>query len=125
MRMFTPSGGVAGRAAVLPGWTVARRAVAMQGPAVRAGGGGRAVGMQAQGPAPAVDDGQVVKGAQGDQVGQDGGAARRAGDEVMDLAAAGGLLATGEGAARMAGGHGAAEMGGDGRFGLAGVQRDG
>src|SRR5262252_6107579 len=91
---------LAGWAAVPAGWTVTRRAVAAQCAAVGAGGGGGAVGMQAQGPAPA-------------------------GDEVMDLAAAGGLVAAGERAVRVAGGHGAAQVGGDGGLGLAGVQRDG
>src|SRR5215831_13164368 len=112
-----PSGG-------LFGWAVAWWAVAVVGaPAVGAGGGGGAVGVQAQLPAPVVDGDQVVEGAQRDQVVQGGGAAVGAGDQVVDLAGAGRLVAAGEGAVPVAGGGGAAQVGRDGRRGLAGVQR--
>jgi len=56
----------------------------VEGAAGRAGGGGRAVGVQAQGPAPAVDDGEVVKGAERHQIGQSGGTTPRARDETSD-----------------------------------------
>src|SRR6516164_3183576 len=100
-----------------------RRAVAVQGAgAVGAGGGGGAVGVEPQVPAPPVDRDLVVEGAQGDQVGQRGGAAAGPGDQVVDVAGGGGLVAAGEGAVRVAGGGGAAQVGGDGFGGGAEVQ---
>ena len=82
---------------VVTGWVVVTgRAVAVEVAAGRAGGGGRAVGVQAQDPAPAVDDGEVVKGAERHQIGQGGGTTPRARDEVVDLAHAGGVVAAGK-----------------------------
>src|SRR5207342_623780 len=93
---------------------VCRRSVTVEGAAIRTGGGGGPVGVQAQDPAPAVDDDQVVERAQGDQVVQRGGPALRAGGEVVDLAHAGGLGAAGKRTMRVAGGDGAAQVGRDG-----------
>ena len=97
------------------GWSVA----VVRAPTVGAGGGGGAVGMQAQGPAPAVDDDQVVEGAQRHQVAQRGRATLRPWDQVVDLAHARRLVAAGEGAVRVAGGGGAAQVRRDDRPGLA------
>src|SRR5215468_4041866 len=94
------SGRLGGRVVLVAGWAVpgAGRPVAVVGaPAVGAGGGGGAVGFEAQGPAPAVDDDQVVEGAQRHQVGQRGWAALRAGDQMVDLAHTGGLVAARKG----------------------------
>src|SRR5436190_1965681 len=67
------------------GWAVAGWAVAMEdAPAIGAGGGGGAVGIETQAPAPAVDDGLVVEGAQRHQVVQRGGATLGARNEVVD-----------------------------------------
>ena len=65
-----------------------------------------------------MNDDEVVEGAQGDQVMQGGGPTRRAGDEVVDVAHAGGLFAAGEGAVGVAGGDGTAQVSWDGRFSL-------
>jgi hypothetical protein len=92
-------------------------------PTVGAGGRGGAIGFEPQGPAPAMDHGQVVEGAQRHQVAQRGRAALRSRDQVADLADAGGLVAAGEGAVRVAGGGGAAQVRRDGGPGLAGVER--
>jgi hypothetical protein len=104
---------------VLAGWAVAGAgwAVAVAAaPAVGAGGGGGPVGVQAQGPAPAVDDDQVVEGAQRHQVGQRGRATLRPRDQVMNLAATRWLVTAGEGAVRVAGGGGAAQVRRDDRL---------
>ncbi len=99
-----------------------RLAVAVEdAPAVGAGGCGSAIGVQAQGPAPAVNDDEVVKGAQSDQVMKGGGPARRTGDEVVDVAHAGGLFAAGEGAVGVAGGDGTAQVRRDCRLSLGGI----
>jgi hypothetical protein len=90
-------------------------------PAIGAGGGGGAVGIETQVPAPAVNDGLVVEGAQRHQIVQPGGAALGARNEVVDLAHAGGLLAAGERATGVAGGDRAAQVGGDCGLGLADV----
>src|SRR5262249_30890896 len=58
-----------------------------------------------------------------DQVGQGGGPAAGSGDDVVDVADAGGLVAAGEGAVRVAGGDRPAQVGGDGFGGGADVQR--
>src|SRR5262249_35951515 len=101
-----------------------RWAVAVQGAgAVGAGGGGGAVGVQVQLPAPPVDGGLVVEPAQGDQIVQRSRPGAGSGDDVVDVADAGGLVAAGEGAVRVPGGGGAAQVGGDGFGGGAGVQR--
>jgi hypothetical protein len=96
--------------------------VAAQGSAIRADGGGGAIGVKVQRPAPAVDDDEVMESAQWHQVVQRRGPAFGAGNHMVDLAQAGGVVAAGERAARMAGGRGAAQVGGDGWLGLADVQ---
>src|SRR5262245_45755803 len=58
-----------------------------------------------------------------DQVGQGGGPATGSGDDVVDVADAGGLVAAGEGAVRVAGGNRPAQVRGDGFGGGADVQR--
>ncbi len=52
------------------GWSVAGWSVGVEGASVGAGGGGGAVGVAGQFPAPAVDDDQVVKSAEQAQVPQ-------------------------------------------------------
>src|SRR6516164_4511909 len=100
-----------------------RRAVAVQGAgAVGAGGGGAAVVVEPQVPAPPMDGDLVVEGAQRHQVVQRGGPAAGPGDQVVDVADGGGLVAAGEGAVGVAGGGGAAQVGGDGFGGGADVQ---
>ena len=102
-----------------------RWAVAVEdSPAAGAGGRRGAVGVEDQGPAPAVNDDEVVEGAQGDQVMQGGGPTRRAGDEVVDVAHAGGLFAAGERAKGVAGGDGTAQVSRDGRLSLGDIQRE-
>src|SRR5580693_7670472 len=101
------------------GWSVAVQGALFVG----AGGGGGAVGVQGEVPAPAVDGGEVVEGAEQDQVGQAGRTALAAGLEVVGLAGGGALAAAGEPAAAVAGDHGAAQVVGDGFGGLAHVQR--
>src|SRR5215831_18249804 len=109
------SGRLARRAVVLA-W--GRGPVAAIGaPTVGAGGDGGPIRFEPQDPAPPVNDDQVVEGAQRHQVVQRGRASCRAGDQMVDLAHAGGLVAAGEGAVRVAGGGGAAQVGGDGGFG--------
>src|SRR6516164_3957089 len=123
---MTPrSGGAAWLSVAVAGWAraVAGWAVAVQGAAVRAGGGGGAVGVQGQGPAPAVDDDLVVERAQGDQVPQGGRAGLGAGDQVVDVADAGGLIAAGEGAVAVPDDDRAAQVDRDGLAGRADVQR--
>jgi hypothetical protein len=71
-----------------------------------------------------VNDDEMVEGAQGDQVMQGCGPTRRAGDEVVDVAHAGGLVAAGEGAVGVAGGDGTAQVSWDGRFSLGDIQRE-
>src|SRR5215469_16200109 len=93
----------------LAGW-----AVAVQGVTVGAGGGGGAVAVEPHGPAPTVDHDLVVEGAQGKQVVQRGRAAAGSGDDVVDLAHAGRLGATGEGAVRVPGSDRAAQVRWDG-----------
>src|SRR5207245_623718 len=89
------------------------RAVAVQGAAVGAGHGGGAVGVQGDGPALAVDQGQVVDGAHQQAVDQAGGAAAAAGDDVVHVAGGRGLVAAGRGAVPVADDDGAAQVGGD------------
>ena len=84
-------------------------AVGVQGAAVGAGGGDGAVGVQGDAPAPPVDRDQMVEGAQVEQVGQAGGAALGAGDDVVRLAGGGGLGAAGEPAVPVPDGDGAAQ----------------
>src|SRR5713226_7689317 len=74
------------RSACPPSGGAGGRAVAVQDAAVGAGGGGGAVGVQGDGPAPAVDEDEVVETAQQEAVGQAGGAALAAGDDVVDVA---------------------------------------
>ena len=62
----------------LAGWTVA-----VQGASLRAGGGGSAIGVEAQSPAPPVDHREVVEQAQRQQVPQGGRAAAGARDDVV------------------------------------------
>src|SRR6516165_4551049 len=87
------------RAAAIRGSPLSRglawwRAVAVQGAgAVGAGGGGGAVVIEPQVPALPVDHDLVVEGAQGDQVVEGGGPAAGPGDQVMDVADGGGLVA--------------------------------
>ena len=101
-----------------------RSSVAVEGALfVGAGGGGGAVGVQGEVPAPAVDGGEVVEGAEQDQVVQAGGAAVAAGSEVVGLAGGGALAAAGEPAAAVPGDHGAAQVIGDGLGRFADVQR--
>src|SRR5262249_2789475 len=57
------------------------------------------------------------------RVGRGGGPATGSGDDVVDVADAGGLVAAGEGAVRVAGGDRPAQVGGDGFGGGADVQR--
>src|SRR5262249_56353762 len=67
--------------------------------------------------------GRVMEPSGGDQVGRGGGPAAGSGDDVVDVADAGGLVAAGEGAVRVAGGDRPAQVGGDGFGGGADVQR--
>src|SRR5215813_135767 len=102
---------------------LARWVVVAQDAAVGTGGGGGAVGVEAQRPAPGVDDDEVVEGADGTEVTQGRGPAPGSGDEVMDLAGRARDPAPREAAAAMAGEYGPAQVARDGAFGLAGVQR--
>jgi len=63
---------------------------------VGCGGGGGSVGVAGDFPAPAVDDDDVMESAEKCQVPQGGGAALSPGDQVVDLADGGGLLAARE-----------------------------
>src|SRR5262249_15257824 len=103
---------------------LAGRPVAVQGAgAIGAGGGGGAVAVEPQLPAPPVDRGQVMEPTRRDQGGQGGGAAAGSGDDVVEVGEAGGAVAAGEGAVRVAGGDRPAQVGGDGFGGGADVQR--
>src|SRR5262249_44452053 len=85
--------------------------------------GGRAVGVEAQGPAPPVDGDQVVEGAGRGEVPDRGRPAAGAGGEVVDLAGGGGLGAAGGRAPGVAEGHGAPQGGGGGGGGRGAVAR--
>jgi hypothetical protein len=89
---------------------------------VRTGGRGGAVTVQGEFPAPPVDRGEVVEAAQRHEIGQAGRPAAGSGDDVVDVAHAGGLVAAGKGAVRMAGGHRAAQVRGNGLARRADVQ---
>jgi hypothetical protein len=71
-----------------------------------------------------VNDDEVVEAAQGDQVVQGGGPTRRAGDEVVDVAHAGGLFAAREGAVGVASCDGTAQVSRDGLVSLGDIQRE-
>src|SRR5215469_16226714 len=102
---------------------LARWIVVAEDAAVGAGGGGGAVRVEPQRPAPGVDDDEMVEGANGAEVFQGRGPAPGSGDEVVDLAGSGRDPAAGEAAAPMAGEYRPAQVPRDGAFGLAGVQR--
>src|SRR5262249_12901080 len=88
-------------------------AVAVEGAAVVAGHGGGAVGVERDGPAPPVDHDQVVERAHQQAVGEAGGAALAAGDDVVHVAGGRGLVAAGGGAVPVPGDDGAAQVRGD------------
>src|SRR6202035_6065092 len=88
------------------GWSVAVRDALL----ARADGGDGAVGVQGEVPAPAVDGGEVVEGAEQDQVGQAGRTTLAAGPDVVGLAGGGALAAAGEPAAAGPGDHGAGQV---------------
>ena len=107
----TPSGG-------LSGWSVG-----VEGASVGAGGGGGAVGVAGDGPAPAVNDDDVVESAKHCQVTQRSCAALGPGDQVVDLADRGRLVAAWEPALLVPLDHGFTQVGGDDPGGAAEVQR--
>ena len=101
----------------LLGW-----AVAVEGASVGCGGGGGAVGVAGDVPAPPMDSYLVVESAEQDQVGQAGGAAVGPVDQVVRLGHGCGLPAAGELAVLVAEGDGGAQVGRDGAGGAADVQ---
>ena len=90
---------------------------------VGCGGGGGAVGVAGDFPAPAVNDDDVMKSAKHCQVPQRGRAALGPGDQMVDLADRRGLLAAGEPAFFVPLDDGFAQVRGDGAGGAAEVQR--
>ena len=97
--------------------------MAVEGPdAVGAFGGGGAVGVQGQCPAPAVNDHQMVEVAEQGQVVQAGRAAFGPRDQVVHVTADGRGGAAGEGAVPVALDDGAAQVRRDLLGGLAEVQ---
>src|ERR1700722_3671554 len=97
----------------LPGWVGWSVAVQDLGPVGVVGGGG-AVGMENDGPAPLVDHDVVVIPAEKSAVVEAGLAAVGLGSGVVDLAGRGGLVAAvGEPAVLVPRGHRGADRGGD------------
>src|ERR1700684_1802629 len=97
----------------LPGWVGWSVAVQDLGPVGAVGGGG-AVGMENDGPAPLVDHDVVVIPAEKPAVVEAGLAAVGLGSGVVDLACRGGLVAAvGEPAVLVPRGHRGADRGGD------------
>ena len=86
----------------------------MDAVAAGAGGGGSAIGVEADFPAPAMHGYKVMKRAEQLKIIEAGRAALAARDDVVGLAGCGRLGAAGEGAVLVAQGHGAAQMGRDG-----------
>src|SRR5258708_15258619 len=81
----------------------------MQGD-VAEGGGGGAVGVEDEFPAPPMDGHQMMEGTQQAAVIDAGGAAFGPGDHMMDVAAGGPLVAAGEPAVRIPAGDSPAQV---------------
>ncbi len=107
------------------GWAGGLSVVALAGEVVAGGGGpvGGLVVVEGHGPAVAVGD-AVVVAAEGDEVGEVGGAALLPGGGVVEVAPVDGGVASGEGAACVADGDGVALGGGGEPAAMADVDGD-